>query len=202
VTKFSIRALPREDIRSAVDIHLRAFPSFFLSFLGPRFLVHLYESFLHDHAGVCIAAYSQGGSLIGVVVGTTKPEGFFRRLVQKKWFALASASVGAGVRRPSTIPRLLRAVRYRGGEGIGEGRGLLSSIAVAPEWQGHGVGAALISKFIEVLKAKGTVGCCLTTDADNNDATNDFYRKNGWTIESEFTTPEGRRMNRYCFSMI
>jgi hypothetical protein len=37
----------------------------------------------------------------------------------------------------------------------------------------------------------------LTTDAEGNDAVNTFYQRAGWRLESSFSTPEARRMNRY-----
>ncbi|MBQ3418160.1 MAG: hypothetical protein IJH32_10065 [Ruminococcus sp.] len=39
----------------------------------------------------------------------------------------------------------------------------------------------------------------LETDADNNAAANRFYQKNGMKLSSVFTTPEGRRMNKYHY---
>jgi hypothetical protein len=37
----------------------------------------------------------------------------------------------------------------------------------------------------------------LTTDILANDIVNSFYLRNGWTIESELTAPEGLKMFRY-----
>ena len=39
----------------------------------------------------------------------------------------------------------------------------------------------------------------LETDAINNDAANHFYLKNGFVLEREFTTNEGRKMFEYRY---
>ena len=40
----------------------------------------------------------------------------------------------------------------------------------------------------------------LETDAEGNDGVNRFYVKNGFKLEREFITAEGRRMNEYRFT--
>lgn len=41
----------------------------------------------------------------------------------------------------------------------------------------------------------------LTTDRDNNEATNSFYQKLGFVCERTFMTPEGRAMNEYVIDL-
>ena len=184
-------------------VHLRAFPGFFLSFLGPRFLREFYGSFVIDPEGVgCAAVEPTTGRVLGVVVGPFTPTGYFRRLLLRRWWAFAWASAGAVLRRPATLRRLLRAVAYRGDSPAGATRALLSSIAVAPEAQGSGVGQALLSAWVEEIRRRGGRGCYLTTDVEGNDGVNRFYVRNGWSLEGSYTTPEGRRMNRYVLDLV
>jgi len=41
----------------------------------------------------------------------------------------------------------------------------------------------------------------LTTDKDNNDALNAFYRRLGFQLVRSFATPEGRWMNEYAIDL-
>ena len=155
-------------------------------------------SFTEDPTGIgFVAVDPQSGALLGVVVGPAVPGGYFKRLLKRKWWAFCLASAGAVLRRPTVIPRLFRAVFYRGEAPEQGNRSLLSSIAVSPDAQGRGVGKALVAAWLEGARSRGSGGAYLTTDAENNEATNGFYHRLGWRIESEFETPQGRKMNRY-----
>ena len=90
-------------------LHRRAFPSFFLSELGPAFLREFYRGFLAEGA-VAVTAHDDSGRLVGVVVGHVNPSGFFRRLLVKRWYAFAFASLSLVVRRPSVVPRLPKTI--------------------------------------------------------------------------------------------
>jgi GNAT superfamily N-acetyltransferase len=92
---------------------------------------------------------------------------------------------------------LFRAVFYRGAAPSGPTRALLSSIVVVPTAQGSGVGKLLLSGWVAEAKRRGASGAYLTTDAEGNNSVNAFYERAGWKLESSYTTPEGRRMNRY-----
>jgi hypothetical protein len=58
-----------------------------------------------------------------------------------------------------------------------------------------------VERWVEEVGRRGGTGCYLTTDAKNNNKVNNFYQKLGWKIESTYTTPEGRVMNRYIFDL-
>lgn len=190
--------LKRTDIASAVDMHMRSFPTFFLTFLGPRFLTEFYCSFLVDEEGVgLVAREKKTKRIVGVVVGPVSPHGYFKRLLRRRWWSFCLASVVAVVKNPGILVRLVRSVYYRGAAPEGSNRSLLSSLAVSPEVQGQGVGRLLVSRWIEEIKSRGSTGCYLSTDACNNDGVNAFYEKLGWERELIYVTPEGRKMNRY-----
>lgn len=197
---FNIVEIKAKHIKHVVDVHTRAFPEFFLSFLGPKFLREFYNSFIYDSAGIgFVAEDSESGNVLGVIVGPLLPGGYFKRLLKRKWWAFCYASLGAILRRPSTIKRLLRALLYRGEAPPGPERALLSSIAVLPRSQHLGIGKALVRRWIQEVQQQGGRGCYLTTDANDNDKVNSFYQRLNWKIESTYTTPEGRKMNRYVF---
>jgi len=186
-------------LKQAVEVHLKAFPGFFLSFLGPRFLMEFYRSFIEDDAGVGFAAQDVfTGDIRGVIVGPLIPAGYFKRLLKRKWWAFCLASLTAVLKKPSVMPRLFRAVFYRGDAPAQvEGLALLSSIAVSPDIQSKGLGRQLVDAFVQEVRRRGARGVFLTTDADNNEKVNRFYQKLSFVLESSYSTKEGRKMNRY-----
>ncbi len=194
----TLRPITQADVEPCASLHCVAFPGFFLSELGEPFLREFYRSFVDSDSAVSAVALGPDGEPIGVVVGTTNPSGFFRRLLAQRWFAFALASVVLAVRRPRYIPRLLRAVRYRG-VSPGETNGaLLSSICVSPSAP-PGTGRRLLAAFVASVAERGVSTAHLTTDSDDNDRVNRFYTAAGWRLVDDYTTPEGRRMNCYLW---
>ena len=194
-----IRKLTPEHIHDIVEVHISAFPDFFLTFLGPRFLKEFYGSFFVDDTGIGLVAL-EDGKVLGAIVGPLVPNGYFKRLLKRRWWAFCLASITAVLKKPAVIKRLFRAVFYRGqAPEQGPKRSLLSSIAVAPDAQGKGVGQNLVHAWLAEARSRGSLGCFLTTDAVGNDTVNDFYQKLGWKLESVYETAEGRKMNRYVY---
>jgi colanic acid biosynthesis glycosyl transferase WcaI len=200
---FDIIKIQDRHLDQIADVHMKAFPTFFLTFLGPGFLKEFYRSFIYDQAGIgFVAIDSVKQTVLGAVVGPFEPAGYFKRLLKKRWYAFCLASIAAVLKKPTIIKRLFRAVFYRGEAPSGLSRALLSSIAVSPQAQGQGVGQALMKKWAAEVEHRGGTGCFLTTDAENNESVNRFYQKLGWKIESTYPTPEGRTMNRYILDFV
>ena len=194
---WKVKPLTVDHLPQVVAAHLRSFPNFFLTFLGPAFLREFYRGVPHDPEGIGYVAQDEDGAVLGVIVGAVDPPRYFQRLFRRRWWAFGLASIRALAKKPTILPRLLRAIFYRGEPLAGPSRSLLSSVAVVPEAQGRGVGAALVQAWIHEVRARGSQGCYLTTDAEHNDSVNRFYRHLGWTFHSSHRTPEGRRIN--CF---
>lgn len=185
-------------ISEAVRLHLLAFPGFFLSFLGAVFLRELYRAFLRDETAIALVAVREcDGELVGFVVGTTAPDGFFARLLKRRWWAFCLASARAVAVKPWIAPRLARALVYRGDEPEEGGGALLSSIAVDPASQGSGVGVRLVRAWEAEARSRGAKSAYLTTDELENEHAVRFYEKCGWRRDSRFVTKEGRKMLRY-----
>lgn len=194
-----LRPLRSIDIPAAAALHRRAFPSFFLSSLGPAFLREFYRGFLTDGA-VTVVALDETGRLVGVVVGHVNPIGFYRRLLMRRWYAFALASSALVLRRPSTATRLLRALTYRGQVGDVQPPGaLLSSICVDPACQGTGTGRLILEAWVAQLRAQGGQSAYLTTDAGANEAVNNFYVRSGWRLLTTYETRDHRPMNCYVW---
>ncbi|GAB3716147.1 GNAT family N-acetyltransferase [Mariniluteicoccus flavus] len=199
--EFSYGPLRSSDVPDLARLHRAAFPEFFLSSLGEPFLREFYAAFLQDYTAVTVIA-RRGDRAVGAVVGSTQPESFFKRLLLKRVVGFGLASARAAIRDPRKVPRLLGAVRYRGqaGGSMPEGA-LLSSICVDPAERGSGIGADLVERWLDAVRARGGRAAYLTTDRDANEAVNRFYARLGWRLHYQFTTPQGRRMNTYTTTL-
>ena len=196
MSELTIEAMPKDRLHEAVDIHLKAFPMFFLSTLGRRFLRCLYEEIGNDATGIVLCC-SDGRGTLGFVAGTTRPAHFYRRLLLRRWWRFALAAMWPTLRKPSTIPRVLNAFRKPAEAPRDNGCAELMSIAVSPSAQGAGIGKLLARAFLDECSLRGAERAVLTTDASANDAVNRFYRDFGFRLDRTFVTPQGRAMNEY-----
>ena len=95
------------DMPSVARIHLEAFPHFFLSQLGYRFLCVMYRAFLLNPAGIFIVIESSDGLVQGFAVGAlngTKPD---RWLALRYWPEFVVAVLPVLIRRPQWVLKRL-----------------------------------------------------------------------------------------------
>ena len=88
------------------------------------------------------------------------------------------------------------AVAAGGGEGpllgavltsqVARGVGHVTQVCVRPEWQGRGLGRALMEAALRRLEAKGCHGASLTVTAENRGAVS-LYRAMGFEVIKEFS---------------
>lgn len=196
-----IRKIQVSDVCRVVSVHLSSFPGFFLSFLGPRFLLLFYSGICSAPEGIAFVYLNGTGIPAGFVVGTSNPRGFYSRLLKRGWFKFALASIVPVFKKPSVIGRIVRAISHPSTNPIGDDVAGLFSIGVLPELQGTGAGKKLVQAFVDEAKRRGCKKVFLTTDRDNNDRINSFYLKLGFVVERQYVTPEGRRMNEYWMTL-
>lgn len=197
----SLRTVHTDDAAALAVLHRDAFPDFFLSSLGTAFLRQFYLGFAHDDSAISTVAQTANGEIVGSIVGTTEPAGFFSRLLKSRILQFGLLSARESIRRPRIVPRLVRAVTYRGDAGTPIEGALLSSICVRKDQQGQGTGKKMMEAWTASAASAGASTAYLTTDAEGNEAVNAFYQRLGWTLESTYKTPEGRRMNRYICTL-
>jgi ribosomal protein S18 acetylase RimI-like enzyme len=196
----NVRVMLFDDIAEVVEVHLKSFQGFFLSFLGARFLYELYSSILDDPSGISFVSFDKD-RLTGFVAGTSEPAGFYRRLLRRRWWRFALASIIPILRNPLILPRLWRALRKPQEVSNQAKTGTLMSIAVSPESQRNGFGQVLVRTFLEEAKHRGLESVDLTTDKNTNDHVNQFYRRMGFKCSRTFISPEGREMNEYVITL-
>jgi ribosomal protein S18 acetylase RimI-like enzyme len=196
----SVVPMEPQHVQDVVNVHQAQFPGFFLSFLGPRFLRLFYREILATPGQVSLVAVD-GGRVIGFVTGMDHQSRFFGRLVRRRLVAFAWTSLAAALRRPSIIPRLFRALTYSRVTRAATAQALLMSIAVSGDAAGNGIGQRLVRQFLDEMRNKGIDSVSLTTDRDDNDRANAFYRALGFQLARAYTSPTGRAVNEYFMNL-
>ena len=107
--------------------------------------------------------------------------------------------MGAFLRKPAVFVKLLRAFLKPSESKRDEVYMELASIGVNPDMKSQGIGSLLIDALKRSTDWNKYAYITLETDAINNEGANQFYLKNGFVLEREYETYEGRKMNEYRF---
>lgn len=189
-------------IKQIVNLHMKAFSGFFLTFLGPGFLFHLYSGFCRHTDSEIIVIKTQQDIIVGFAAYTSNLRDLYIYLLKHSIIPLAYYSFCAAIKKPSSIYRLFRSL-YRPKEAVRASKYIeLSSICVDPNVESSGLGSLMLKTIQENFDITKFDYIKLDTDAENNDAVNRFYMKNGFILHSQHSTPEGRIMNEYRWNNI
>ena len=187
-----------DEIRRIAVLHKKAFPTFFLTQLGTPFLRTLYRCYLEDeYSGIILA--EENDNVVGFVAYSKDYPKFFKGLIKRHLLKFAFCSLGAAIKHPSFIRRLLGAFKKSNSVTKDEKYVELASICVDPCVESKGIGTKLIDYLKSTVDFNTYAYINLETDAEDNDKANCFYIKNGFKLERAFTTPEGRKMNEYRY---
>ena len=197
-----LRELNQQDIGLIGDLanlHLKAFPSFFLTQLGFSFLKTLYQGYLDDQdSGIIVAEKNE--KVEGFVAYSNDYPKFYKNLIRHKIISFAWCSFLAAIRHPSFVRRLFGAFKKSDSVVKTEKYVELASICTDPAVEGQGIGTALIKYLISKIDFNEFAYINLETDADGNDRVNRFYQKNGFILARQYITPEDRKMNEYHYA--
>ncbi|MBP5378227.1 MAG: GNAT family N-acetyltransferase [Ruminococcus sp.] len=198
VTIRKMSASEQDSIRKLSRLHTRAFPDFFLTQLGVGFLDALYNGYLNDKDSGIIVAESNG-KLAGFIAYSNDYPNFYKGLIKHHLLRFALCSIGAAVRHPSFIKRLLGAFKKSDSVVKTEKYVELASICVDPRVGKQGIGSKLIDHLKGMVDFNEYAYINLETDAVDNDDVNRFYVKNGFKLARSYYSSEGRKMNEYRF---
>jgi asparagine synthase (glutamine-hydrolysing) len=184
--RFAIEPLRRADIPEVVAVHLRSFPGYLLSHLGPEFLRRFYSEFcLHAYDYGVVAREVGSGRLVGFVAGTSQAaahrRAFFWRHAPYILFRGMIGFLSDGTIREAIMLGVGRRLRLSSGPPANVCPVRLLSIGVDPELQGSGIARLAAERFEAVLKAAGHDRVGLSVRPDNQRAIA-FYLKTGWTM--------------------
>ena len=196
-----IRKASEKDVTAIVGIHEQAFPDFFLTTLGSRFLGLYYKCMCRCDVAVTLCAI-ENGVIMGFSATALKSAGFNTRLVKDNIFVFIKEGIRLLFTKPLALIRLMKNMT-KGKSGIvdkGE-YAELYSIGVSPTSQGRGVGSMLLTETERIIASNSGREMSLTTDKFNNESAIAFYEKNGYRIMYEFTSYPQREMIRYIKSL-
>lgn len=186
-------------IKNIAELHRKAFPTFFLTQMGKGFLYELYRGYMEDiNSGIIVA--KDDNHLIGFIAYSKDYSNFFKGLIRKRLINFTLYSLVALLRKPIIIRRLLRAFKKSEDVIKEELYVELASICVDPNAQCLGVGSKLIDYLKDNVDFQKYAYINLETDSNGNDSVNRFYIKNGFKLEKQFITAEGRKMNEYRYA--
>ena len=194
----SIQDTEKDILNHVVSIHLSTFKGFFLTFMGRGFLRLLYRSFVEYRDSSVLVAFEKE-TPVGFLAYTGDLSGLYKYMIKKRLVAFAWYSFGAFLRKPTVFMRLVRAFLKPGEAKRQEKYIKLASIGVEPQFTSKGVGSKMIDTLKDAVDFNEYEYIALDADAVDNEGTNYFYRKNGFTVEREFETHEGRKMFEYRY---
>lgn len=198
ITIRNMSASEQQCVRELSLLHTRAFPDFFLTQLGVGFLDALYRGYLSDEkSGILVA--EEDGRIVGFIAYSYDYPNFYKGLIKHHLMKFAFCSMGAAIKHPSFVKRLLGAFKKSDSVVKKEKYVELASICVDPKIKKRGLGSMLIDHLKDMVDLNQFAYINLETDAVNNEAVNRFYVKNGFELARSFFSPEGRKMNEYRF---
>ena len=185
-------------IKTVVDIHIKTFTGFFLTFMGKGFLRQMYSSYcMHDKSELIVAF--ENDNPVGFCAYSSEMSGLYKYMLKTKLIPFAWYSLGAFFRKPAVFMRLIRAFLKPSESKREESYVELASIGVSPEVKSNGIGTKLIDYVKKNVDFNEFAYICLETDAIDNDSVNSFYVKNGFDLVRTYETHEGRKMNEYRY---
>lgn len=198
----TIRKAKFYDVETIVKIHEQAFPDFFLTTLGKRFLCLYYKCMCDCDDSVTLCA-EEDGEVKGFATSSYYSHGFNTMLIKNNLFKFGIMGVELMFTKPQAVLRLVKNLDKKAEGNVVEDNGEyaeLYSIAVKPGDQGSGIGKKLLIATEEFV-AKHNSKISLTTDYYNNEKTIGFYHSLGYLDYYEFMTYPDRRMWRMIKSL-
>ncbi len=184
-----VRPMTPEDVATVVDIHVAAFPGYFLTSLGPRFLALYYAHVVSAKLGIGLV-FDCDGRVLGFAVGELNPGRFYRELFWRRCLAFGFYALKAAAKQPSILLRMTRQVFQRVEAPTSDDVARLAALAVAPEEQEHGYGRVLVAAFIERVSDRGGKTIFLEARKENQSVLQ-FYVQMGFKVVREVVQAPG-----------
>lgn len=193
---FRIIEISLNDIDRIVEIHCIAFSGFFLTHLGKDVLRVFYRS-LFLHKSTIIWGVKKDQDLVGFFVASTTPKGLYTRIFLKHFLRFFAPLTISCLKKISFLKKMIISVTSSNSYNVPlTYPASLLSICVSPAYAGNGIGKMLLNKLEKELELLKQRGYYLTTDAEKNDATNQFYLSYGFKLYDVYSQGE-RIMNIY-----
>ena len=194
-SSISILQMEQQHVADVVRVHQSAFPDYFLTFLGYRFLFLFYSEILKTEGNSSIIAWSdEAGSVVSFAVSVKDQEHFYSRLIKRRLVSFALAAIVPAIRKPTIIPRLFRALKYPNISRKSPAEACFLSMGVLPEMRGQRLALRMTDQMMLQLKEDGVKSVLFVIDRDVNERAKSFHYRYGAKPVREYQTPEGRWM--------
>ena len=206
MASFTIRNARKGDLPIISKIHIDAFPNFFLSKLGCRFLKIYYNQYLIRNE-VLLVSTDDNDRPVGFIAGLNDSKGYYQAL-KKDWYKLLF-SISMSVLNYKLIilciRKMLSVLRFSAVNKqvvIYEKFHELTAIGVQPSCQGLGIGRMLLSEHVRKMSLVGNVdGIFLVTDHSDNKKVHNFYKSFGFVASGTFKQGKDRIMSVYMLKL-
>ncbi|MBS6237188.1 MAG: GNAT family N-acetyltransferase [Bacteroides sp.] len=192
-----VKEISIKDINALVIVHKRAFPDFFLTSLGDRFLSLYYKTVKKNNQGILLGYYRKE-KLLGFCAATMVSTSFHSRLIKENLLDYSFIAFRLLFFRPLSIARLYKNLVKKGSSVKDKGNyAELLSIAVDTSCQGEGIGKKLLNELEKIVIERGGDCLSLTTDFEDNAKAQGFYTSIGYKVFYDFVAYPKRKMYRY-----
>lgn len=145
----------QKEVNSIVVIHQQAFPDFFLTSLGERFLRLYYRCMCKSEKALTLCAI-EDGEVVGFASTALKSEGFNTKLIKSNIMRFSVEAFRLLLARPMSLVRLVKNFTKKSSDMEDNGDyAELFSIGVSPLCQGKGVGSLLLSENERMVREWG-----------------------------------------------
>jgi len=193
----TIERLSLRDVPEVVALHGEALGGL-LSRLGKEALRAYYTACARSPSATALVARDSAG-LLGFVLGTANPGKLRREVIGREPVRVLSGVALGALRRPSTIPWLLKSFSGPDSGDYDSTVAELTYLAVQPKRRGGGVGRQLVAAFSEAMRAAGRTRFELSVQDGNREAA-EFYERLGFTRVGEYVE-FGQRHFRYAMTL-
>ncbi len=176
------------DVKEVAIVHLDAFKGFFLTELGYKFLCVMYRAFLLNPSSIFVVHEANSGRVTGFAVGTLGGRKKDCWLAVRFLPQFLLAALPAIARSPRAILRRLAARFFETGSTfrLPNNAVMLRSIGVVTSEHGSTTAFSVLEAFEKVAFTQGATHIFLTTDQDNNDRAQNFYKRHGYCVVERF----------------
>ena len=191
--------LPRTLAVSIARLHTEQISAGFLTSLGQRFLVHLYDSIATCDDAVLLTA-RQGERLAGMICGSTDTRRVYRHFVRRK-------AVQAGL---AALPRLLTIERMKhvwetwrypaSSPQLDLPTSEVLNFCVSSDFQRRGVGVSLFDRLTQELHARGLRDLKIVT-GEAQESAHRFYEAVGAVLAHRTEVHRGQASRIYLYPL-
>lgn len=142
----TIKNATTHELSDIVAIHQQAFPDFFLTSLGDRFLRLYYKCMCKCEEAVTLCAVNDDDKVVGFSTTALRSAGFNTRLIKCNIKGFMIEGLRLLFSKPNSLFRLIKNFSKKSEEVMDNGDyAELFSIGVLPTCQGKGVGGLLLA---------------------------------------------------------